>query len=119
MKYCIVLIALSLFTCKSQSDSIHSISVDEAKTMIEGNDQLIIVDARTPEEFADGHLDGAINVDVKADDFTEQILKMSKEESYLVYCRSGKRSTKASNIMADQGFKTLYNMDGGYLAWTE
>lgn len=119
MKYVLLCIAICMCSCNSQSSIVQSISVDEAKTLISNNSALIIVDARTPEEFAEGHLENAMNVDVKADNFTEEVNKLSKDKSYLVYCRSGKRSTKASTIMAKEGFNVLYNMEGGYLAWTE
>jgi len=119
MRYLLLFLTIGICACTSQSSIVQSISVDQAKVLISDNIELIIVDARTPEEFAEGHLDKAINIDVKADHFKKEINKLSKDKSYLVYCRSGKRSTKASNIMAQEGFNVLYNMDGGYLAWMD
>jgi rhodanese-related sulfurtransferase len=75
------------------------------------------IDVRTPEEYSDGHIDNAINIDFNSADFKETINKLDKNAAYLVYCRSGVRSAAASAIMAELGFTDLYNMTGGFLAW--
>lgn len=73
-----------------------------------------LVDVRTPAEYAEGHLEGAENIDVKADDFAERIKAV--EGSVAVYCRGGKRSLKAAKRFAANGC-TVYNLDGGIMAW--
>ncbi len=73
-----------------------------------------LIDVRTPKEYAEGHLAGAANIDVKAVDFAERIKDI--KGSVAVYCRSGKRSLKAAEQLAKQGC-TVYNLDGGILAW--
>lgn len=72
------------------------------------------IDVRTPKEYAEGHLAGAANIDVKAVDFAERIKDI--KGSVAVYCRGGKRSLKAAEQLAKQGC-TVYNLDGGILAW--
>lgn len=72
-----------------------------------------IVDVRTPEEFAAGHVAGAVNVDVQADDFDARIAELPTDGSYVVYCRSGNRSARAVERMRGLGFTDL--ADGGGL----
>lgn len=82
------------------------------------NKNFVILDVRTPEEYADGHLANATNIDFKATDFAEKVGKLDKSKTYLVYCRSGHRSASAIEIMKTQSFQTLYNLDGGITQWT-
>lgn len=72
-----------------------------------------IVDVRTPAEFAESHIDGAINIDVENPTFAAEIESLDKGGTYAVYCRSGRRSTVATDAMAQAGFTTVYNLDGG------
>ena len=73
-----------------------------------------LIDVRTPKEYAEGHLAGAENIDVKASDFAERIKGIAG--TVAVYCRSGKRSLMAAEQLVKQGC-TVYNLDGGILAW--
>lgn len=72
----------------------------------------VIVDVRTPAEFAEGHLEGAVNIDVSAPDFQAQIAQLDTDADYVVYCRSGNRSAQAISIMRDAGFTSLQNAGG-------
>lgn len=76
-----------------------------------------IVDVRTPEEFAEGHIAGAVNVDWKNDDFENQIYKLDKNKPVFVYCMSGRRSAKAVSKMKILGFSNISEMFGGMEAW--
>jgi rhodanese-related sulfurtransferase len=75
---------------------------------------MTIVDIRTPEEYASGHIDKAINIDFYASDFKDQLEKLNKSEAYSIYCRSGSRSGKALGIMKDLGFTDVADLQGGY-----
>lgn len=77
----------------------------------------VVLDVRTPAETAAGKIDGAIEMDVNAPDFAQQLSQLDKSKTYLVYCRSGRRSAVACNIMSGQGFTQLFNLEGGYLSW--
>jgi phage shock protein E len=77
----------------------------------------ILIDVRTPEEYAEGHLAGSINIDFKAADFRQRIDSLDKKGTYLLYCRSGNRSGKAMDEMKGEGFSGLYNLEGGIEAW--
>ena len=78
---------------------------------------LVVLDVRTPEEFAAGHLAGAVNVDFYAASFADDIAALDPAVPYLVYCHSGNRSGKATQAMQQLGFTTVYDLDGGVTAW--
>ena len=69
----------------------------------------VVVDVRTPAEFASGHLEGAINIDVQAADFEARLAELDPAGTYYVYCRSGNRSGQAIDRMAARGFTELTN----------
>jgi rhodanese-related sulfurtransferase len=77
----------------------------------------VVLDVRTPAETAAGMIEGAIELDVTNPNFAEKVAELDKSKTYLVYCRSGRRSANACQIMSGQGFGQLYNLQGGYLAW--
>lgn len=80
-----------------------------------GNNKLL--DIRTPEEFLAGHLKNAINIDYYASDFQNQLGKLDKAQTYLVYCRSGSRSSTAIQMMKTLGFQRVYELEGGINSW--
>lgn len=69
-----------------------------------------IIDVRTPAEFADGHLDGAVNIDVQAADFDQRIAELDPDGTFLIYCRSGNRSAVAVDRMGALGFGNLSDL---------
>lgn len=73
----------------------------------------VLLDVRTPSEYAEGHLKSAINIDFYNATFTDEIAKLDKSKTYFVYCRSGNRSGKAVAQMRKAGFEHLYDLDGG------
>lgn len=77
----------------------------------------IVLDVRTPGEFAEGYLDKAINIDINGSNFESEISKLDKNKTYFVYCLSGKRSASAASYMRSNGFTSVINLDGGILAW--
>ncbi len=96
------------------------ISVSDAYELIQkkrGDKNFIILDVRTPREFHGGYIDGAININYFENDFKDRLEVLDKDKTYLVYCRSGRRSKKTQNIMERLGFKSVYNMAGGILQW--
>lgn len=101
----------------TEKSLIINVGVDEFKRIIaEGNAKLI--DARTPNEFNAGHIEGATMIDVRSASFSEKTKQLDKSVPVMVYCKSGKRSMKAANILKSQGFSKIYNLRGGYKAWT-
>lgn len=81
-------------------------------------DGVVVVDVRTPQEYAEGHLDGALNLDVSAPDFTTAIAALDPDVTYALYCRSGNRSAQAMDVMSSAGMTSLAHLDGGVAAWT-
>ncbi|MFO7315318.1 rhodanese-like domain-containing protein [Rhodothermus marinus] len=71
----------------------------------------VVIDVRTPEEFAQGHLEGAINLDLMAPDFSEKIARLDPNRTYYLYCRSGNRSGQAARLLRERGLKA-YNIGG-------
>ena len=92
----------------------------EAQALIQKNrenTEFVVLDVRTPAEFAAGHLVGAINVDFKSPDFQAQVAKLDRGKTYLVYCRTGHRSGLALPILQRLGFSHLLHLEGGISAW--
>ena len=77
----------------------------------------IVLDVRTPAEYASGHLAQAQNIDIEASSFTSQIAALDKNATYAVYCRSGNRSGTALEQMTAAGFTHVYDLAGGIGAW--
>jgi len=73
----------------------------------------VVVDVRTPSEYAARHIQGAINLDVEASTFDAEIAKLDKNATYAVYCHSGRRSGLATDAMGKAGFTRVYNLSGG------
>ncbi len=88
------------------------IQAGEFKEKLE-KDSGIVLDVRTQGEFNNGHVAGALLLDIMKPDFGDQIKKLDKEKTYYVYCRSGNRSTKATALMNELGFKKVYNVKDG------
>ncbi|GAA6526020.1 rhodanese-like domain-containing protein [Intrasporangium sp. DVR] len=78
-----------------------------------------ILDVRTPAEFAEGHLPGAVNIDVQSPDFAARIAQLDPKAPYAVYCRSGNRSAAALQLMQGAGFTSAYHLGGGIGAWQQ
>ena len=95
------------------NESVKTVKTEEFAEMMAQKD-VRLIDVRTPKEYAEGHLAGAENIDVKADDFAERI--QGVQGTVAVYCRGGRRSLKAAEQLAANGC-TVYNLDGGILAW--
>lgn len=108
---------LSLFSCKS-SHSFTSMQTEEFATYIQ-NDKVQRLDVRTAEEYSAGHIPSSINIDVLADGFAEKADSLlNKKRPVALYCRSGKRSKKAADILAKKGYK-IYELDKGFISWEE
>ena len=76
-----------------------------------------IVDVRTPEEFAERHIEGAVNIPVEYADFTDQVSQLDADGTYAVYCRSGNRSQTAVDQMSRVGINGIYELDSGTNGW--
>lgn len=80
---------------------------------------VVVLDVRTASEFAEGHLERAVNIDYYQSDFIEKVISvLPREKTIAVYCRSGRRSANAAEKLADKGYK-LVNLKGGIIAWKD
>lgn len=86
---------------------------------LESVDDLVVLDVRTPEEFAGGHLPGAVNVNFYDDDFEDRVAELDRGVPYLVYCSQGGRSGSAGGIMQELGFTDVADMTQGFPAWAD
>lgn len=120
-----LLVLIALFSCKAEQDKtagnvelvFTDITVDEAKEMLEQSNDYVLLDIRTPGEFAEGYIEGAINIDYYEANFRDELAKLDRSKSYIIYCRSGNRSGKSLRIMKSLGFKRVYNILGGISKW--
>ncbi len=101
------------------ADSATVVTVDTFEKMSKKKKKTVILDVRTPEEVAEGHLAGAKNINVQDELFQQNIDQLNKNKTYLLYCRSGKRTAVAGAKMKAAGFKKVYMMDGGITSWKE
>lgn len=100
-----------------ENDRVKIIDKVAFKTAIESNN-VQLVDVRTPEEYKNGYIANAINIDfLNPEIFSEGVKKLDKEKPIFLYCHSGGRSHKAAILLADMGFKEIYDLKDGYSEW--
>ncbi len=122
IKFAIYLIVMTTCAMRASSctnnDNIVSVSAPELKKEIK-SDSVQLVDVRTPQEYAEGHIDGALNINVQSDDSKELAQReLSKDSTVLVYCRSGRRSLDAAEMLTRLGYNVV-NLKGGIIEWKE
>ncbi|HJR99622.1 MAG TPA: rhodanese-like domain-containing protein [Flavobacterium sp.] len=112
-------ILFTIISCNAQtSTNIKTVQVDAFAKEIKNTQKPQILDVRTPSEFTEGHIEKATNIDWLGENFIKDSEKLDKNKTVYVYCKSGRRSLKASEKLAELGFKNIYNLDGGYLKWS-
>jgi len=94
-----------------------TLSVDDFQKKLDEGKNLQVIDVRTADEYNEGHLKGALNIDYRETDFPDKIAKLDKSKTTLVYCLGGGRSAGAAEQMQKMGFYTIYNMEGGMMKW--
>jgi rhodanese-related sulfurtransferase len=109
-----VAVSASCQQAKPAQPILKSITAKEAKKLAEEKSNSILLDVRTPTEWANGTLQGCIKVDYHSADFAEQIKKLDKSKPVFVYCAAGGRSPKASAILQKAGFVEVYNLTEGH-----
>jgi rhodanese-related sulfurtransferase len=105
----------------SQKQISEAVTTQEAYSLIQDNKDnpdFVILDVRTPREFAGGHIEGAVNLDYNAPTFKDDLNGLDKTKMYLVYCRTGRRSQGAFDMMKALEFQEVYHMLGGIVGWT-
>jgi rhodanese-related sulfurtransferase len=123
-KYVLLLMMIGLcFGCKKEESkatvsTIEMISAEEMANM-EDMASVQLVDVRTVEEFVSGHIKGAQNIVYLSDTWSTEIEKLDKDDPVYVYCAKGGRSAKCAQLLADAGFKKVYDLEGGVSQWKE
>jgi len=105
---------------KGQSQVIENVTPEKAHDLIQDNkenDGFVILDLRTPDEYAVGHIEDATNLDYYSDTFRDELENLEKSKTYLIHCQSGRRSTAVLETMKNLGFKKVYNIAGGISGW--
>jgi len=108
--------------CSSSSDNdadraVRVVAPAAARELLDDGTGRVLIDVRTPEEFDEAHLDGALLIDFYRDDFETAVSELDRNQPYVIYCRSGSRSGQARELMAELGFTDVADIDGGILAW--
>jgi thioredoxin 1 len=118
--FTIALLAILFNSCGSgqtNSTTKTNLSAIEFAEKLKEMPTAAILDVRTPDEFSKGHLANALNYDWNGNEFDKQIATLDKSQPVLVYCLSGGRSSSAATKMRKEGFKTVYELDGGIMKW--
>lgn len=95
---------------------VQTITAAEGMALIAAQPDVQIIDVRTPEEVAEGHVVGAVNLDLSGGVFEAELGSLDPAGTYLLYCRSGNRSSQAAQLMVDAGFTDVYDM-GAFADW--
>ena len=107
-------------SASSSGAGLRIVKATDAAAIIENPPaDLVILDVRTPEEFAEGHIEGAIMLDFYRDDFADELAKLDPDVPYVLYCRSGNRSGQTRSLMEGLGFVDVADVDGGIGGWLD
>jgi len=121
----------SLMSCSSNTDNNQNtatsaenliyerLSVPDFQTKLAATKTPQLVDVRTPEEYANGNIEGAVNINIKANDFLHKINQLDKKQPVFVYCQAGGRSEKCAEKMKSLGFSEIYELKSGYSGWEQ
>jgi len=103
----------------SDNQTIKDVSMEEAFALMEDNqgEGFVIVDLRSAEDYARGHIQKAINIDYQSADFAERLAELDREDIYLLYSQKDEVSGEVLDMMAELGFSHVYNMLGGMDRW--
>jgi phage shock protein E len=114
----IIAIALPLIAADKPAvpKNVRNVGVEEFD-QLRTNKNTVVLDVRTEDEFREGHIPGAINVDYLSADFREQVAKLDKSKTYLVHCAAGVRSAKACNVLDKAAFTNLVHLAPGFSEW--
>ncbi len=120
----LIIIVIVLFAVCSRAEALgqdtlrlEKLSVASFSEAVAGVDSAVVIDVRTPGEFAEGHLAGALNINWNGESFVEHAALLDKSTPVYVYCRSGGRSNSAAQKLRELGFSQVFDMEGGMMAW--
>jgi rhodanese-related sulfurtransferase len=115
----LILISIMFFACqKAKEPQVYKITTEQMLEVLE-NESIQILDVRTEDEFNAGKIKNAQNICITNDDFRTKAEKLDKNKPVYLYCKSGGRSAKATEVLKEMGFKIIYDMTGGMDEWNE
>lgn len=111
-----ILTMLIAVGCRADvGDKVNSIQANE---LLQSEQEIVVLDVRTPREYEAGHVAGAVNIDVTSAEFASKISELDKDTKYLIYCRTNRRSGRAIQVMEVAGFTNLVQMTDGFAGWS-
>lgn len=106
-----------LIGCSTVSDQQSTEVIDAQKLMELQTEGVLVIDIRTKNEYDQGHIPGVLHIDFLADGFMDEMKKQDSTKPVIIHCASGGRSGRATKMMKDAGFKTIYDYSGGFSDW--
>jgi rhodanese-related sulfurtransferase len=110
---------LFMFSFQSMEAQIKEVTAQTVKKTLASEKDWVVLDVRTPEEFSQGHIPGAVNINLYQNGALDKIAKMDRNAKYIVYCRTQNRSEVVAGHMVKNGFKTVYQMVDGIGGWNQ
>lgn len=119
MKNFLIIILSTIFfgSCQSNNVAKEILTPSEFQSALGNNKEALILDVRTPGEYENGHIPNAQNIDWNNDSFDTEVAKLDKSKPIYVYCLSGNRSSSAAKKLRNDGFKQVFELDGGMMSW--
>jgi len=114
-----LLAAMLFFACSNNKSVIETLTAENFELKLQQTSAPQLIDVRTPEEFGESHIAGALNIDVNGTRFEESIAVLDKGRPIFVYCKGGNRSMKAAAILETHGYRPIFNLAGGITEWKE
>ena len=111
-----------LLSCKNETTAnsviteVKLVPVEDVLNIVQ-MEEAQLIDVRTPEEYGEGHIANALNIDFFSDNFLENMENLDKEKPVVLYCKSGNRSNKSAQKLKESGFSKIYDVDGGITEW--
>jgi rhodanese-related sulfurtransferase len=113
------LLIILFVACSAPVEGIDILPCKDFDKKVQATENAQLIDVRTPGEFSSGTIGAAVNVDYNADNFKAEMDKLDKDRTVFVFCAKGGRSASAATICKELGFKTIYDLEGGYTAWSQ
>lgn len=102
----------------SLSEGYSVLSQEAFKERLATSDNYLLLDVRTPKEYDESHIEGALNVDIlNPEAFETGVSQLDSDKTLMIYCRSGRRSRKAAQKLQEMGFEKIYDLEGGFKSW--
>jgi rhodanese-related sulfurtransferase len=115
----LLVLFISVFSAGNMDAQIKEVTAETVKKTLATEKNWVVLDVRTPEEFSQGHIPGAVNINLYQNDAMDKIAKLNKNDKYIVYCRTRNRSGVVAEHMVKNGFKTVHQMVDGIGGWNQ